>query len=231
MLRLLDKPVLAKGKHQHVYAHPDDPTLLVKVPQPGTFDALGHVPKTSRTKRFFCRATMYKCFLREFREYLELKARQQEPGMPLPVCEVHGTVPTDIGLGLVYQRISAPDGSLSPSLKHMIETGQLETRHVPLIHSLFDELIEKHIVVDDRNLDNIVFYEPEPGRGRFIWIDGFGSNQALPLRKWFKQLNARRLEKVRRKFVGRAEEALATRSEDARIVHHSPDASPYNARA
>lgn len=209
MLRLSDKPVIAKGNRQHVYVHPNDPTSLVKVPQPGTFDAQGHVPSTNWIERRFRRATMYKGFLREFREYLELKARLQEPGVPLPICEVHGTTPTDLGLGLVYERIADPDNNLPPTLKEMIEAGSLETWHLKPLHSFFDLLIENHVVISNRNLNNLVFQTQGPGKGRFIWIDSFGCKQAIPLRKWSKRLNAHSLNRLRSFVVSQAEKALA----------------------
>jgi len=209
MLNLSDKPVIAKGNRQHVYLHPNDPTRLVKIPQPGTFDAQGHVPKTNWFERRFRRATMYKGFLREFREYLELKARLQEPGALLPICEVHGTTPTDLGLGLVYERIADPDDSLPPTLKEMIEAGSLEPWHLEFLHSFFDKLIKNHVVISNRNLNNLVFQTQGPRLGRFIWIDSFGCKQAVPLRKWSKWLNSRSLNRLRDFVVGRAKEALA----------------------
>ncbi|AXI46175.1 hypothetical protein C1J03_09165 [Sulfitobacter sp. SK012] len=209
MLKLSDEPVIAKGNRQHVYAHPGDPTLLVKIPQPGTFEPDGHIPNTNWFERRFRRATMYKSFVREFREYLELKAHRQEPGVLLPICAVHGTVPSDLGLGLVYERISDPDGSLPPTLKEMIDTGCLEAWHVPLLNAFFDTLIAQHVVVSNENLNNIIFQTERPGHGRFVWIDSFGCKQAIPTRKWSKWLNTRRLERVRSLFVAQAEEALA----------------------
>ncbi|WP_299287446.1 YrbL family protein [uncultured Tateyamaria sp.] len=208
MLKLSDKPVIAKGERQHVYAHPDDPTLLVKVPQPGTFDADGHLPDAGWLTRRLRRATMYKGFLREFVAYLELKAEHQDPDARLPISAVHGTVQSDLGLGLVYERISDPDGSLPPSLKELMDSGRLEAWHVTALHTFFDTLIAHHVVVSNKNLKNIIFQTEGPGHGRFVWIDSFGCKQSIPLRKWSKRLNTRRLEDLRRLFVGRAEGAL-----------------------
>lgn len=209
MLRLRDEPVIAKGNRQHVYVYPGHPELLVKVPQPGTFDAEGHIPGTNRIERRLRRATMYKGFFREFREYLELKARLQEPGVPLPICSVYGTVPTDLGLGLVYGRISDPDGSLSSSLQELIDTGRIEDWHLPLLNEFFDTLIEQHVIVQNKNLNNLVFQVEGPKSGRFVWIDSFGCKQLVPLRKWSKRWNARGLERVRSRVLTRTEEALA----------------------
>ncbi|WP_171127995.1 MULTISPECIES: YrbL family protein [unclassified Ruegeria] len=211
MLELIDKPVIAKGNRQHVYAHPYDSTLLVKVPQPGTFDARGHLPNTGWIERKIRRATMYSGFLREFREYLELKARLQEPGALLPICEVHGTTPTDLGLGLVYGRISDSDGNLPPTLHEMIQSGRLEPLHLKLLNEFFDTLIKNHVVLSNKNLSNIVFQKQKDGFGRFVWIDSFGCKQLVPLRKWSKWLNTRGLNKVRKQVVGHAERALTKR--------------------
>ncbi len=211
MLRLSDKPVIAKGNRQHVYSHPNDPIALVKIPQPGTFDAQGHLPNTSWLGRRLRQATMYNGFLREFRQYLELKARLQDPDVVLPICEVHGTTPTDLGLGLVYERISDPDGSLPPTLSEMIKTNRLEPWHLKLLHGFFDTLIEYQVVITNKNPNNIVFQTQGAEQGRFVWIDSFGCKQAVPLRKWSKWVNTRGLNRVRDEIVAKAEKALARR--------------------
>ena len=217
MLELKDKPVIARGNRQFVYAHPHDPSLLVKVPQPGTFDKDGHIPKAGLLERRFRRATMYKGFLREFREYLELVARWQDADAVLPVCAVRGTEPTDLGLGLVYERISDPDGSLPPSLHEMVEAGTLRRWHLPLLDAFFDSLVQNHVVVSNGNPGNIIFQSQGDRSGRFVWIDSFGCKQAIPYRKWSKMLNARRLEKIRTRFLSRARAAL-TAAESATSV-------------
>lgn len=212
MLRLSDRPFIAKGTRQYIYEHPNDPDLLVKVPQPGTFDSQGHLPETGWMRRRLKRSTMYNGFLREFREYLELQARTQAIGVTLPICPVHGTTPTDLGLGLIYERISEPDGSLSPNLAELIETGRFENKHFDLLHNLFDSLIENHVLVSNKNLSNIVFQTREADQGSFIWIDNFGSKQAIPLRKWFKWENARNLNRLRKQVIVKTELALARRT-------------------
>ncbi len=219
MLTLSNKPVIAKGKRQHIYEHPNEPSLLVKLPQPGTYDAHGQLPDVSWIERRLRRATMYNGFLREFREYLELKARKQEPGALLPICEVHGTMPTDLGLGLVYERISDPDGNLSPTLRDMIRAGRLNSLHLKLLNDFFDALMENHVVISNKNLKNIVFQTQGDGLGRFVWIDSFGCKQLVPLRKWLKWLNTRGLNKVRDRVVGQAEAALAHSNEAIGVSH------------
>lgn len=211
MLVLTDKPVIAQGNQQYVYVHPHNPSRLVKVPQPETYDAEGHSVHTKGIVRIFRPGSMYKGFLREFRQYLELKARRQELNAVLPICEVHGTVPTDLGLGLVYELVADPDGTLPPSLKQMIDAGKVEQWHLPLLNAFFDEMIENHILISNRNLNNIIFQTQGPGKGRFVCIDSFGCKQAIPLKKWSKRLNTRALNRYREFFVGKAEAALSDR--------------------
>ncbi|MEM1273662.1 MAG: YrbL family protein [Pseudomonadota bacterium] len=218
MLVLSDKPIIAKGKNQYVYEHPHNPSRLVKVPQPHAFDAEGHKPNTKGIARRFRPATMYKGFLREFRQYLELKSRRQEPDDVLPICEVHGTTPTDIGLGLVYERVADPDGALPPSLGEMIKTERLEPWHLPILNAFFDDLIENHVMISNDNLDNVIFQTYGPRQGRFVWIDSFGCKQAIPLKKWSKQLNARSLNRYRAFFVNQAEAALNVQKTGADAV-------------
>ena len=213
MMKLSDAPVIAKGNRQYIFAHPSEPALLVKVPQPGTFDTYGHIPKTGWFARRFSRATMYRDFVREFREYIELKARYQEPGVLLPICAVHGTVPTDLGLGFVYERISDPDGSLPPTLKELIDTGRLDAWHMSLLNTFFDTLIAHDVLISNKNLKNIIFQTESAGHGRFVWIDSFGCKQVIPILKWSKWLNKFNLERKRKQIIALAEDRMARNAE------------------
>ena len=221
-MKLSDAHIIAKGNRQNIFAHPSDPTLIIKVPQPGTFDTDGHLPRAGWFSRRFRRATMYRDFLREFREYIELKARYQEPDALLPICAVHGTVPSDLGLGFIYERISDPDGSLPPTLRELIDTKQMDAWHMSILDKFFDTLIAHDVIISNKNLKNIIFQTVRPGHGRFVWIDSFGSKQVLPIYKWSKWLNTLNLERKRRQIVGMAKEGTPRITEQS--VSTGPDA-------
>ncbi len=192
---LSDLQPIAAGRRQNVYEHPSDPTALVKVPKPETCDDQGNLLQRRLTDRFR-RATAFGDFLREIREYLELKARHPQPGVELPLCEVRGLVQTDLGVGLVYERISDPDGSLAPTLKALIASGRAGARQIDELDAHFRDLREKHVVLSNFNLDNVVYQTRPDGTGRFVWVDSIGCKQFVPTRRWFRRMNDRKLSAI-----------------------------------
>ena len=194
-IRLSGNSHIAEGRRQYVYEHPSDPGSLIKVNKPEK----PHEPKGS-IKRFFSRFRYngeYQDFLREFKEYLELKERSQTPDGALPLCEVRGIVQTDLGLGLVYEKIANADGNLAPTLKDLINSGGIGQRQLAELNDHFRTLMDNRVALSNFNLKNIVYQSDAEGRGRFVWIDSFGSKQFVPLRKWFKSLNDRKLRQIR----------------------------------
>ena len=153
--------------------------------------------------RRFCRFTAYRDFLREF-----LEARHQGSAFPLPICEVRGFVQTDLGLALMYERISEPDGQLSPCLADLIKNHQLTQQHIDDLNTHFDLLITEHVIISNKNPNNIVYQSSADTSGRWVWIDSFGNKQPIPFRRMSWRLNARKLEQIRRKFIKIAEAAL-----------------------
>ena len=191
-----------------MYEHPLDPTSLIKLSKPETCDEHGNLLERRFSDRFR-RATAFRDFLREFQEYLELKARFQQPGIRLPLCEVRGIVQTDLGIGLVYERIANPDGRLAPTLKALMKRGDIGQQQISEIEDHFNFLMENRIVVSNFNSENIIYQSDPDGSGRFIWIDSFGSKQFIPTRRWFKTLNDRKLRSIRDKCLEKMYEAMA----------------------
>ncbi|MCA0926975.1 YrbL family protein [Ruegeria profundi] len=212
-LKLKNSQVISQGNRQFVYQNPDDPNTLLKVPQPHTTNGQANLVTDSWFDRKFRRSTTYKGFLREFHESFDLMVRFQNRSDPIPVCEVRGVLQTDIGIALVYERISDPDGQLSPSLQELAESGRLTPHHLDCLDKHFDELIEAKVLVSNKNTRNIVFQTFPDGSGRWVWIDSFGSKQIVPVRRWFQFLNRRKINQIRERFMGVAEDALRRSAE------------------
>ncbi len=196
ILKLSGRPVIAQGRRQHVYDHPFDAASLIKLPKPGT-----EAPRRRWRRRRGDEGI--RDFLREFREYVELRTRQPKAGIPLPICAVRGVVETDLGIGLVYERIGEPDGSLSPTLRRLIRSGAVGPRQIDEIERFFEDLVARHVVVSNMNLENIVYQTAADGSARYVWIDSFGSKEFIPFRRWFRALNGRKINKIRRKCLER----------------------------
>ena len=208
LLKLAGQNMIAQGNRQYVYEHPSDAGTLLKIPQSHTMDEHSNLLTDTWFDRRFRRSTVFKGFLREFRESFELMARHQGGTFPIPVCEVRGVVQTDLGLALLYERISEPDGQLSPSLYDLAVGGKLTQQHLDDLHHHFDLLEKENVVISNKNLRNLVYQTWPDGTGRWVWIDSFGCKQTIPVRRWSRRLNARKLAQIRERFVGAAEAAL-----------------------
>lgn len=200
VIKLSGQQVVAQGRRQHVYEHPHDPHLIIKLPIPETTDNRGNLTRKRLLDRFR-RATVFRNFLREFQEYLELKARYPEPDAELPLSGILGIVQTDKGIGHVYERVSDPDGSLSAQLKHLIADGKISQQQVRELHEHFDQLMREHVVLCHFNLENILYQKRPDGTGRFVWVDSIGNRQFIPTRRWFRWANNRKLADIRDKCL------------------------------
>ncbi|WP_271947077.1 YrbL family protein [Ruegeria faecimaris] len=208
LLSLKDRKIIAQGNRQFVYQHPDLPDTLLKIPQPQTIDDEAHLVTDTWFDRMFRRSTAFKGFLREFHESFDLMVRHQKSAAPIPVCEVRGVVQTDLGLALMYERISEPDGQLSPSLIGLVQSRRLKPHHLDSLNAHFDILVKENVLVSNQNPGNIVYQTLADGSGRWVWIDSFGNKQAIPVRRWFPSLNKRKIDQTRQKFLALAQQAL-----------------------
>lgn len=211
ILSLSNAVYISEGKRQWIYDHPDDPSALIKIAKPAKRDGNRRLAKPHYFDRFR-RANVYRAFLREMAEYLELKTKFPASDTQLPLCQVTGIVQTDIGLGLIYERIANPDGSLAKTLQHLIESKQITQQHLDELNTFFEFQIDNHVIVSNFNLLNIVYQIGENGSGRFLWIDSFGSKQFVPIRTWFKSQNTRKLLAIREKCLREMETSMSENS-------------------
>ncbi len=195
VLVLSDREPVAQGRRQYVYEHPDADDTLVKVLKPETYDAEGNLVRRRWLDRF-SKASAYYPFKREFAEFVDLKARHPEPGIDLPLCYIQGIVQTDLGLGFLFEKIADPDGSLSETVFEISKRKGATRQHLDDLKPFFETLEAHHVVLGDLNTKNVVYQLREDGTGRYVCIDGTGSKQAIPLRKWFRSQNTRKIRQL-----------------------------------
>lgn len=208
LLSLKGYEPIAAGRRQFVYEHPSDPSVLVKVMKPGKKQQRDRY----RLRRILDRIRFgegFTDFMRELREYLELRTRCPENDGRLPLCAVLGIVETDLGIGLLYERISNPDGSLAPALGDLVEAGKVEQQHLDDLTRHFEILREMRVVLSNFNMLNLVYQTHEDGTGHYVWIDSTGCKQKIPMRRWFKRLNDRKLNKIEAHFRAALTNSLA----------------------
>jgi hypothetical protein len=199
MLKLADQTPLAVGKLRYVYAHPDNANAVIKVLRPDVIATRWSGSK-NWAKRI-PRALHYTGYLREIKEYLAVRAAGA--GDELPIARLGGLVDTDLGLGLVAERIGAPDGTLAPTLFRLLKAHGFQPWIAQGLDTLYAQLLRHRVILGDMHPGNVVYGSVGGGAPRFVVIDGFGEKYVLPLCSMSRRINrwhsARRYRRLIRK--------------------------------
>jgi len=203
-LQLQHLTPLAHGAVRLVFAHPQEPGMLVKVMRPELIKKrYGAGAAWFRKGR---RYDPYLQFLREIREYVAAYASH---GGSLPIAQkVCGLIETDLGLGLVTEAVRGADGELAPTLARVIEVGGFDAGAQAALERFLTELLAAEVVVGDLHERNVVYAAGEGG-GQWVMIDGLGSANLVPLKSWSRALNRRSKERRIARLRGRIARRLA----------------------
>jgi hypothetical protein len=197
---LADCVLVKSGRTRNVHQHEALPGLLIKTLQPELVDRDGYFKAYPRWKKGRPHGA-YFAFRREVDEFIVLCRRLYGRDLSgLPIARIHGLVPTSAGLGLVVERISAGDG-LAPTMLEMIGQKRFEKRHLQAMERFLGRCRELRIVFGDLTVNNIVYTEARGPQGEFVAIDGFGEKSAVPVHRWSRLLNDRKIERVRRRLL------------------------------
>lgn len=175
------------GHLRQVFQHPLQPDLLVKVMRADVVEA--RWGKTARWYKRRLRARHYTGYVRELKEYIASQARAGTGSVP--ICRMVGLVDTDLGLGLVSEKVRATDGGLAPTLAAVyVDERGFSTRVENGLARLLAELLEYNVIVGDMHAWNIVYGSDSRGGPRFVLVDGFGEKHVLPRSSMSHRLNA-----------------------------------------
>jgi hypothetical protein len=199
ILQLKATEPVAKGGRRLVFAHPDDPRLIIKVLQPAYLKREWPEPLTWRRK--LKRYRRYFGYLQEVREHLA--ACTHYGTRPKHLQNLVGFIDTDYGLGLIYEPVLGPGGKFAPTLQSLL-THKLYTREIQQAYNEYrDWLINAPITVTDLRSDNIVCARDETGKPYFVQIDGVGEKTLVPIKGFVPWLNRRSKIRNLRKFEAR----------------------------
>lgn len=212
--------LVATGKKRSVYEHDDFPGMLIKVVRPDVVDKPDKYRGWKRWKRLPNRLGAFSPLLRELKEFLVLSLHRENQDKPWPIQRFWGFVRTDMGMGLVVERLSAPDGALAPTLHAILEAGQLRPEHRLALERLVAELERCNICIGNFHLRNMVFVGELGKGGRFISVDALGEGTFIPLVDWFPALNRAKLKKRSAPLFALIDKTLAARPQDG-----APDGS------
>jgi hypothetical protein len=211
LLRLKHLSPVATGRERHVFIHPDDPDLIVKVV---TAD---YVHKRSRAgdyygrwyKNFtraylnFIRVGPFIGFLRETREQLAVIAAEGK--IPRRLQSIVGLVATDMGVGLVSRAVRDADGALAPNLTMLVEQDRFDATARQKLDEFCQWLLDSAVVIADLNPGNLLYgYEPVQGH-LFVMVDGIGEKNFIPIHSISRRFNRasklRRIHRLRQKIA------------------------------
>lgn len=186
-LQLSSATPLAVGHLREVYQHPSADDCVVKVMRADVVEARWG-PGGRWIKRL-PRARQYTGYVRELKEYIAAQARDA-PGTA-PIARMVGLVDTDLGLGLVSEKVRDGDGGLAPTLAatYLRERGFSAAIEAALARFATD-LLAFNVIVGDLHAWNIVHGSDSRGGPRLVLIDGFGEKHVLPRSSMSRHVNA-----------------------------------------
>jgi hypothetical protein len=197
-LSLTGQNPVARGESKLVFLHPHDQRLLVKVVNPA-----GKKARTSRAGWYQAtpRVKSLRAFDRELQEFLVAEAHSN--GQPNPLARFVGLVKTDLGLGMVVEKICRRDGQLALSLSQLTKQSGVYRKYLGLLAELVGEINRRHIVLGDLSPANILLEESATGESRFVLVDGFGENTLIPIYSLSRFANTQRNLRKHRKLIRR----------------------------
>ncbi len=196
-LRLDPDAVLAQGLERLIYAHPEHSDALVKI-----FKPRSPIPKWYKIPRPSKRR--FGVLRNAFREYEEYIAALSRLGR-LPAClpALWGFAETNLGIGMVVEKITDAQGNLAPSLHQYIEKNGLSDTLIAEAHALIDELAALRIIISSDLLpQNIVVGVDVSGKRKLVVVDGVVAEATLiRVKTWVKPAFIYGIEKRRRRLI------------------------------
>ena len=182
---------LTSGTRRDVYTLPGHPDLLIKVVPPHKALAPRMV---KRLIRGVLANTRYRNVLSEvkYEMLLSLRLGPDCASSPLPKCL--GVVSTDLGAGVMVERISDRTGGLVRTLFGLCASNEMDRDLLCHLNNLVAKVFDMHIVACDLHAGNIVFGQRH-GKDAFFIVDGYGERTVIPVRNLSQRLNNSYLRK------------------------------------
>jgi hypothetical protein len=203
---------LDQGTRRIVYQHPDDPDALVKVVQHENIVLKRETGrfKSWRRRLGLVRSSVHAEFRREMREITALRARLG--AIPDCIADMHGIVATDLGPGVIVQKIRGRDGGLAPTLGALLRAEGLTESRREQLERLGACITRAQAVLNNLSLHNIVVaFDPQRGE-RLVLIDCVGEKTLIPLQSMSRSLTRHANKKHLRRLMKRVDEVAASRT-------------------
>ncbi len=199
ILNLETLKIIGEGGYKLVYQHPVYADRVIKVMRPERVAADGGFTKHGPLKRNSFQG-VYRQFRREIIQYLQLcKNNYLNHSISFPIETPSELVMTSKGVGLVAEKILAPDGSVK-SLASIVNNKEFSEKHSVALDKFFADCRRLHVVYGEVNPYGIMYTESRNGRAEFVLVDGIGEKLFIPVRSWFKWNNDRYIKKIEKRI-------------------------------
>jgi len=197
-----DLNLLGEGTQKLVFDHPESTDRVIKIMKPEN-----STPDGARVGQHRLRAHrsqgIYRQFRRELIQYLQLcKFSFSEKNYIFPIETVHGFIGTDLGLGLVTEKVVSSSG-LPKTLSYLSKNNEFTHKHAKALNTFFDDCCCLHIVFGEVNIAGLMYTEERRGMPEFVLVDGIGDKLLIPFRSMSKTINSRNVRKVEAKIKSR----------------------------
>lgn len=187
-------PPLAHGGDRYVFQHPHEPCLLVKVMDMEARAVYLAERPFKRWYKQFQRENDHRVFLNEFNEYVAAATCPSGVWL-LPMARILGLAQTNLGPGLLVEKIRDAQGGMAPTLKDLAKQGQYTQSLAAQLERLFEDLADAHVVLHDISASNVAVGYNTDGKHGLYLIDGFGVQPLIPVYAWSQALNRRRIQR------------------------------------
>lgn len=209
-LALASATPLAVGHLRYVFQHPGRADMLIKIMRADAVAARWNGP--GRWHKRLPRTRHYVGYLRELKEYIGAHARA--PQVDAPIARMIGVLETDLGLGLVSEKVVGADGALAPTLAAIYERRGFTSELNAALTVFLEGLLNANVIVGDMHAWNIVYGSDSRGGPRLVMIDGFGEKHAIPLSSMSRTINRYRTRRLYRRMLAQLERLVPIQDRD-----------------
>ena len=197
VLTLSSVEPIAVGHLRSVYQHPLHANELIKVMRSDAVEKRWNAP--GRWAKRLPRTRHYVQYLRELREFIVARARA--PEVDVPIARMIGVVDTDLGLGLVSEKVVDESGALAPTLAAVYAKRGFTPELDAALAKFSLDLLAANVIVGDMHAWNIVLGSDSRGGPRLVMIDGFGEKHAIPVSSMSRTINRYRTKRLLKRMV------------------------------
>lgn len=172
---------VSRGTARAIYQHPVYDGYLIKV-----FFGAAETAWYRFNRRRYGRAS---AFLKEMRE--QLLAWKECGQHPPYLQKIIGLCETDLGPGMVVEKVSEGDRPIGRNLLELIFQNDFDEAKRVHLEATLRDLEKSPLYFNDLKPRNLVFGSTPGHAERFVLVDGFGHKEAVPVKRLVPALHER----------------------------------------